>query len=133
MADCNGFCPGGTCSGPYSDSSCGGKTGGTGGGFPTGGTGGGVQTYSGGLTNPLGNCNLACLANKIVDFLITISVPIVAIMVLYGGFLIMTAGGDLAKFKNGRSAILYAAIGFVVVLAAKAVVVLIKNIFGVGT
>lgn len=91
-----------------------------------------------GLTDPLcglrcsdGTSGLECLASKAVDFLITISVPIVAIMVLYGGFQMMTAGGNPEKFKSGRQTILYAAVGFVVVLAAKGVVELIKSVFGV--
>ncbi len=92
------------------------------------------MTLSGSLTNPLqGACStITDCANKIIDLLITIAVPIVAIMVLYGGFQIITAGGNPEKFKNGRNTILYAAIGFVAVLAAKGVVSLIQAIFGVG-
>jgi len=50
--------------------------------------------------------------------------------VLIGGFQMITAAGNAEKFSSGRKTILYAAIGFAVVLAAKAVVVLIKNILG---
>lgn len=86
---------------------------------------------NGTLTNPFQSACLtiqAC-ANKIIDLLIEIAVPIVAIMVLYGGLQIITAGGNPEKFKTGRNTLLYAAIGFVAVLAAKGVVSLIEAIF----
>jgi len=82
------------------------------------------------LTNPLGSQSFTDVVNKVADFLITVSIPIAAIMVLWGGFQMMTAAGDPEKFKSGRQTILYAAIGLAVVLAAKSVVVLIKNVLG---
>ncbi len=93
---------------------------------------GGPVTIGGSLTNPFANAcpTIEQCANKIIDLLIEVSIPIVAIMVLYGGFQIMTAGGDPEKFKGGKNTILYAAIGFVAVLAAKGVVGLVKAIFG---
>ncbi|OGY99724.1 MAG: hypothetical protein A2945_01855 [Candidatus Liptonbacteria bacterium RIFCSPLOWO2_01_FULL_52_25] len=82
------------------------------------------------LTNPLGTCDLSCLAGKITKFLFIISIPIVSIMVLVGGFQMMTAGGNPEKFSSGKKTILYAAIGFVVVLLADQVPKILKNLFG---
>ena len=50
------------------------------------------------LTNPLGTCDLSCLAGKITKFLFIISIPIVSIMVLVGGFPMVTGGGHPVKF-----------------------------------
>ena len=96
------------------------------------GTVGGSQGSSGGeLFNPLGkDCDLLCVAGKIINVLIVVSFPIASIMVLWGGFQMMTAGGDPEKFKSGRMTILYAAIGLVVVLVAQSVPGLIRSIFG---
>ncbi|MBI4087698.1 MAG: hypothetical protein HY434_02605 [Candidatus Liptonbacteria bacterium] len=85
----------------------------------------------GGLLNPLSGCDLSCITDKITDFLFVIGGPIAAIMVLWGGFQIMTAAGDPEKFTKGRQTILYAAIGLVVILLAKSVQGLIFGIFGV--
>ncbi len=82
-----------------------------------------------GLFDPLCGKSLYDIANKIIDFLILIGGPIAAIMVLWGGFQIMTAAGDPEKFATGRKTIFYAAIGLVVILAAKLVVGLIQSIF----
>jgi hypothetical protein len=51
-------------------------------------------------------------------------------MVLVGGFQLMMAGGDTEKVTRGRKTILYAAVGFAVVLLAKSVALIIQNILG---
>ncbi len=84
------------------------------------------------LSNPLGgNCNdLTCPAQAIINFLFTIAIPLCGIMVLVGGFQMLTAAGDPAKFSNGRKTILYAVAGFAVVLIAGGVATLIRNTLG---
>lgn len=81
------------------------------------------------LPNPLGDgCNdLSCPLNAVINFLYTIAIPLCAIMVLVGGFQMVTAGGDPERFSNGRKTILYAAIGFAVILVAGGISTLIKN------
>ena len=79
--------------------------------------------------NPLSCDDFQCVATKIMDALFDISIPIVAIMVLVGGFQILTAGGDAEKFGTGKKTILYAAIGFVAIFMARGVVGIIQSIF----
>jgi hypothetical protein len=81
------------------------------------------------LVDPLNGCKLPCLAGKITSLLFTISIPIVSIMVLVGGFQIMTAGGNPEKASSGKKTILYAAIGFLVVLMADQVPKILQNLF----
>ncbi len=87
------------------------------------------------IPNPLGSdCNdLGCVVGKIIDVILVVSIPVVTIMILIGGFQILTAGGDPEKFKSGKSTILYAVIGFVIVLAAKALVAIIQSVFTGGS
>lgn len=84
------------------------------------------------LTNPLGNdcTDLTCPLTAILNFLYTISISLCAIMVLVGGFQMITSAGDPEKFSKGRKTIIYAAIGFVVILLAGSVASLIRNILG---
>lgn len=85
---------------------------------------------SGFLQNPLCPCqDFQCVAVKIVGFLLEIAVPLTAIMVLVGGFIMITSAGNPEKFSQGKKTLLYAAIGFVVVLFANAIVQVIKSIF----
>lgn len=97
-------------------------TGGTGG--PTGGTGGAT------LDNPLGADNIIQIINNILNYLIYISVPILALMILIGGFYILTAKDDPAKITKGRTTIMYAAIGFTIILISKGVALILLTIIG---
>lgn len=83
------------------------------------------------LQNPLGtSCNdLTCPATAVMNFLFTIAIPLCGIFVLVGGFQMMTAAGDPVKFSTGKKTILYAAIGFLVILLAGSVAALIQNVF----
>lgn len=81
------------------------------------------------LKNPLGCNDFGCVATRLIDGLFTISIPIVSVMVLVGGFQIMFASGDPEKFKTGRKTIVYAAVGFAVIILAKGVVLIIQDFF----
>ncbi len=93
---------------------------------------GGFTTTNITLTNPLGSkCNdLTCPLTAVTNFLFTIAIPICGIMILVGGFQMMTAAGSPEKFSTGKKTILYAVIGFVVVLLAGSVAALIQSVFG---
>lgn len=83
------------------------------------------------LQNPLGtNCNnLSCPVTAVINFLFTLAIPICGIMVLVGGFQMMTAAGKPEAVSKGKKTILWAVIGFVVVLLSGSVALLIQNIF----
>lgn len=81
------------------------------------------------LPNPLGCNDGICVTTKIINFIFIIAAPICAIMVLWGGFKMMTSSGDPEKFSSGKKTLLYAAIGFVVVLLANSAVSIIGSIF----
>lgn len=92
------------------------------------------------LTDPLG-CNQAgtsggnCfqqVAGNILTFLITIGAAIMAILVAIGGFQMMTAAGDPEKFSKGKKTLIYAAVGFAVLILAQGAVSLVKSILAVG-
>lgn len=85
------------------------------------------------LPNPLGCAGGAdfmhCVVTPVINFLFVLAVPICAIMVLWGGFQMMTSAGDPEKFSSGRQTIVYAAVGFLVVLLANSVATIIQNMF----
>ena len=87
------------------------------------------------LPNPFNpNCDngcdsIVCILPKILNFIFMFATPICAIMVLWGGFAIMTSEGDPEKFSTGKKTLLYAVIGFVVVLLANSVATIANSIF----
>lgn len=80
------------------------------------------------ISNPLTCNDLTCVAQSIINFLFTLAIPICAIMVLIGGFQMLTAAGNPERFSSGRKTIMYAVIGFAVIVIADGVALLIKNI-----
>lgn len=83
------------------------------------------------LSNPLGEDSIIGVINNIITGLRdTIAPPLVAIAVLYGGFLMLFASGDPEKFKKGKKAILYAMVGYAIILVAGGITSLIKDIVG---
>jgi len=81
------------------------------------------------LSNPLGSQSFADLVVKIWGALFTLSIPIVSIMVLVGGYYILTAAGNEENLRKGRQTITYAVIGFAVILVSGGIVTLIRSLF----
>lgn len=84
------------------------------------------------IPNPLSCDTLGKCAENIIKDLLLLSVPIVTVMVVIGAYQILTAGGDPEKFKTGRKTIVYAAVGFAVLLLAQGVVYIVQDVLGGG-
>lgn len=95
--------------------------------FAEDGVGGPVSVT---IPNPIGCDNFGCIEDNIITSLLTLSIPIVVIMILIGGFQIMTAGGDMEKLKTGKKTILYTIIGYAVILVAKGVSLILRSLLG---
>jgi len=77
------------------------------------------------------DCGICCMMNTIytiTDWIFLFVSTIVVIMVLLGGYNLITAAGDPEKVTKGRNYVLWASIGFVVALAAKAIPYIARNI-----
>ncbi len=85
------------------------------------------------LKNPLNFTNLSDLLTAIAKFLFTISVPIVTIMVLFGGFQVLTAAGNAQQIDAGKRTLLYAVIGFVIILLAGGIASLVGSVLSGNT
>ena len=82
------------------------------------------------LPNPLSANSFQAVVARVSNFLLLIAIPLTAIMALVGGFQMITAGGDPEKFSTGRKTLMYAAIGFAVVLITGGVASIIQNLLG---
>jgi hypothetical protein len=114
-----------------------------GGGTPTtdcGGKAGAPPCPSGSqsidIPNPLnlggcgaGKSDIECLVNRITKIAWIIATPLVTIMILWAAFQLMTAGGNPEKVSNAKRTILYAVVGFVVLMFASSVVLVLEDIF----
>lgn len=84
------------------------------------------------LPNPLKTTSIVDLLYKIIDALTKfVATPVAVLMIIIGAFQMLSAGGDPEKFKKGKNTILYAAIGFAVLLLARLIIGLVQEILGV--
>lgn len=79
------------------------------------------------LTNPLKAKNIIQFLVQILDILLTFAIPIVVLFIIYGGFKLVVAQGNPSEIEKGRSAILWAIIGGVIVLSAKLIINIIQS------
>ena len=75
-------------------------------------------------------CSLSTI-KVIIDWIFNFLMVFVGIMVILGAFNIVTSAGDPQRTKKGRDYILYAAIGMLVGLLAKAIPALLESLFGI--
>jgi hypothetical protein len=79
------------------------------------------------IDNPLGNTGLLDLFDKVLEGLILLATPIVIVMVIYAGFLFVTAQGNVTKLETAKRAIAYALLGALILLGATAISALIQG------
>ena len=83
------------------------------------------------ICNPLGNLTFTDIINILIDFLLDVALIVCPLMIVVGGFFFITAAGDPAKANKGRSIMIYAVIGLVIILISKGLVTLVKSAVGV--
>jgi len=64
---------------------------------------------------------------NLFNLLLWVPIPIVTLVSMYGGFLMITSGGDEGKFKKGKNAIFAAVIGAAIVYGAEIIYSLVKG------
>lgn len=84
------------------------------------------------IPNPLGCNDVGCVLQKIASFLLTIATPILTIMVLWAGYLFLTSAGNEEKIREARKALLWAVIGFAIVLINWGFASIVEEILGGG-
>ena len=83
------------------------------------------------ICNPLTTERFEDIINNIIDFLFKIIVVLAPLMIVIGGFMFFTSGGDPKKVSQARNLMIWAAVGFAVILLAKGFMALLKSILGI--
>ncbi len=91
------------------------------------GVSGNTQSPGIGITNPLQAKDLTELLNNIINFLLTLAAPIAVIMMIYAGYLFITASDNEEKVKTARKTMLYVVIGIAILILSKGVVTLVSS------
>ncbi|MFA5228298.1 MAG: pilin [Candidatus Paceibacterota bacterium] len=80
------------------------------------------------IPNPIGSTSFTQLLGTITDWIRDIALVLAPLVIVYGGFLHITAAGDPGKSTQGKKAILYAAIGLIVALLAKSLIDILEEL-----
>ena len=96
------------------------QSGGTVPGAQSGGTA--PQTSASGLINPLGaGTSLTTLIADIMSLVTRVGIVIVILMLVYVGFLFVTAQGNESKLTQAKTALMWTVIGALILLGAQAI------------
>lgn len=88
----------------------------------------GGNTPGGFLTNPLeGIDTLDALLATLLNVLVQIGVVVLTVMIVYCGFLFVTAQGNEEKLRSARSALMWTVIGGLIVLGAEVIATAIRD------
>jgi len=71
------------------------------------------------------------LIGDIIRFILTFLGAVFFILIIYGGFLWLTAGGNEEKLTKAKSLLINAVIGLIIVFAAYAIIYLVLNVLAV--
>lgn len=82
------------------------------------------------IENPLVAADFEGVVGKIIDFLFKIAVVLAPLMIVIGGALFVTSGGDLQKTEQAKRLMLWTAVGFLIIIMAKGFISLVKEILG---
>ena len=83
------------------------------------------------IPNPLRYCEIVTIIDSILSYMSWLAVVLAPLLVLVGAFYIMSAGGDAKRLTTGKNFIIWAAVGFVLVIGARGVMGLIKAAIGI--
>lgn len=85
------------------------------------------------ICNPLGSESFEDLINNLINWVFNIALVVVPLMLIFAAFKFVTSEGKPEAVQQATDLIWWAVIGFVIILLAKGLVTLLKNILGVTT
>lgn len=82
------------------------------------------------IENPLGTTDFEGVIEKIIDFIFRIAVVLAPLMIVIGGVLFVTSGGNLQKTDQAKKLMIWTAAGFLIIIMAKGFVSIVRELLG---
>lgn len=82
------------------------------------------------ICNPLQTENLTDIINNILTVLFNFALVLTPLMVVVAGIMFVTAGGSPDRVSTAKQILLWTAVGFVIILLARGLIVVIRAIIG---
>lgn len=80
------------------------------------------------IQNPLQAGTFEKIIDNLIDFIFKIAIVLAPLMIVIGGFLYLTSAGNLEQVSRAKRLIVWAAVGFIIVLLAKGIMNMIESI-----
>lgn len=90
-----------------------------------------VSGYTLNVPNPVKADNLTELLADVANFIFIIAIPIAVIVILISGIRYLLAGGNEDKINSARRALVWAAVGLVIILIGKGIISVIQSLLSV--
>jgi hypothetical protein len=88
------------------------------------------QAFPGNSLPANSDLSLGLIISKLLPYVFVLSGLALLVYLIFGGFLLMTSGGDPKKVETGKGAVTNAIIGFLIIFAAYWLVQIVQMIFG---
>lgn len=82
------------------------------------------------FVNPLKFGSFQGLIEGIINFIFWVGVALLPLMIIIGAFYLLTSGGDPERVRKAKKIIIYACIGLVIILLARGIISIIKQVLG---
>ena len=83
------------------------------------------------IENPLTATSFEEIVDNMIDFIFKIAIVLAPLVILIGGVLFVTAGGNIQQIDRAKKLILWTAIGFLIVLLSRGILGIINKILGI--
>lgn len=80
------------------------------------------------FANPLQAQDFKQLIDALLDWIFWLSIPIAIIMIMYAGFLMLSAGDNSQKFEHGKKVLFWVVIGLAIIFIGEGFITLIESI-----
>ncbi len=80
------------------------------------------------IQNPISATSFDQLAEAIIDWVAAIGISISVVVIIYAGFLFMTAGGVEDKITRARKTLIWALVGLAILIMGRNFIALVRSI-----
>jgi hypothetical protein len=80
------------------------------------------------IKNPLKYDTIEQLINAIINFLFTLALVVVPLVIVVAGYFFITSEGDPVKVAKARQMVIYALVGLLIIAASKGIIAVIEKV-----
>lgn len=82
------------------------------------------------LDNPLRWGTFEELVDAIINMIYSLALIVVPIMIVISGFMFVTSSGQPRSVQRAKDILIYAVVGFLVILLSKGMITVLRSLFG---